>query len=105
MKTEKKKRIDYLAARIEELAKEMGALSTELRQLLIETEPPKEISKSKEKKNKKPAIGRRVKITVRYGGFYGEKGTIVGMTSFYLSIKLDSGSTIKKQKSSVEYLD
>jgi hypothetical protein len=98
MKAEKKKRIEYLVEQIDEL-------SSELRQLLLENEHPKEISKSKHKKEKKAAIGKRVKITVKYGGFYGEKGTIVGMTSFYLTIKLDSGSTIKKAKSSVEYLD
>ena len=98
MKTEKK-------VRINEIVKSIDELSSELRQLLIEDEPARAVSESESKKTKTILVGTRIKVTVKYGGYRNMEGTVIKIKPFYLTIRMDNGDIIKKQKSSVKIID
>ena len=91
--------------RIQELAIQIDALSSEMRTLVLKVNK-KEISKPQPTiKGKTIVIGSKVVITNRYKGNYGKTGVVIAMNKIYVDIKLDSEDlVVKKAKTSVKLI-
>ena len=89
--------------RIQELAIQIDALSSDMKTLAIKVSKKEVVKPQPTIKAKTIMIGSKVVITNRYKGNYGKTGVVIAMNKIYVDIKLDSENlVVKKAKTSVK---